>query len=79
MSVFRVGKYFILDGRCYKATGKQPKQADEFLKAHKAKHRAPVFAEYARGYVTELPGDRLPATDSGAPPNLRLSSPICFG
>ncbi len=33
--------------------------ADEFMKAYKAKHRAPVFAEYALGHVDRLLGDRL--------------------
>lgn len=32
---------------------------DEFMKEYKAKHRAPVFAEYALGHVTRLLGDRL--------------------
>ncbi|MGO9012866.1 MAG: tyrosine-type recombinase/integrase [Bryobacteraceae bacterium] len=33
--------------------------ADEFLEAYKAKHRSPVFAEYALGHVKRLLGDRL--------------------
>lgn len=33
--------------------------ADEFLVAYKAKHRAPVFAEYAMGHVKHILGKRL--------------------
>jgi integrase len=33
--------------------------AEEFLKAYKAKHRAPVFAEYALGHVARLLGEKL--------------------